>query len=63
MNKFVFNVKRLKMNKFIKYILQLIISTSNATLEVPRYVPENNAQKIDFMLQGGGYSCTLFPNL
>ena len=32
LNKFIFDVKQLKMNKFIKYILQLIISTSNATL-------------------------------
>ena len=35
MNNFMFNDKQLKMNEFIKYILQLIISTSNATLEVP----------------------------
>ena len=34
MNRFMFNVKQLKMNKFIKYIWQLIISTSNATLEI-----------------------------
>ena len=34
MNKFMFNVKHLKLNKFIKYIWQLIISNSNATLEV-----------------------------
>ena len=34
MNKFMFNVKQLKMNEFIKYISQLIICTSNATLEV-----------------------------
>ena len=39
MNKFVFNVKQLRMNKFIEYILQLIISTSNATLKVPSMRP------------------------
>ena len=39
MNKFMFNVKQVKMNKFIKYIWQLIISTSNATLEVPLLRP------------------------
>ena len=35
MSNFMFNVKQLKMNEFIKYIWQLIIiiSTSNATLE------------------------------
>ena len=35
----MFNVKQLKMNKFIKYIWQLIISTSNATIEVPSLHP------------------------
>ena len=35
MNNFMFNIKQLKMKKFIKYIWQLIISNSNATLEVP----------------------------
>ena len=35
MNKIMFNVKQLKMSKFIKYIWQLIISNSNVTLEVP----------------------------
>ena len=30
----MFNVKQLKINKFIIYIWKLIISTSNATLEV-----------------------------
>ena len=39
MNNFVFNVKQLKLSKFIKYIWQLIISTSNATLEVPSLCP------------------------
>ena len=37
MSNFMFNVKQLEMNEFIKYIWQLIIiiiSTSNATLEV-----------------------------
>ena len=34
-NNFMLNVKQLKMNEFIKYIWQLIISTSNATLEIP----------------------------
>ena len=34
MNNFMFNVKQFKMNEFIKYIWLLIISTSNATLEV-----------------------------
>ena len=32
LNKFIFDVKQLKMNRFIKSILDLIISTSNATL-------------------------------
>ena len=35
----MFNVKQFKMNKFIKYIWQLIIRTSNATLEVPSLRP------------------------
>ena len=35
MNKVMFNAKQLKMDKFENYIWQLIISTSNATLEVP----------------------------
>ena len=39
MNNFMFNVKQLKMNKFINYIWQLIISTPNATLEVPSLRP------------------------
>ena len=39
MNNFMFNVKQLKMNEFIKYIWQLIISTLNATLEVPSLHP------------------------
>ena len=39
MNNFMFNVKQLKMNEFIKSILQLIIGTSNATLEVPSLRP------------------------
>ena len=34
-----FDVKELKMNKFIKPICQLIISTSNATFEVPSLIP------------------------
>ena len=35
MNKFIFDVKHLKINKSIKSFLQLIIVTSNATFEVP----------------------------
>ena len=35
----MFNVKQLKMNEFMKYIWQLIISTSNATLEIPSLSP------------------------
>ena len=35
LNKFIFDVKQLKMNTFVKYIWDLIISTSNAILEVP----------------------------
>ena len=35
MKKYMFNVKQLKMSKFIKYVWQLIISTSNVTFEVP----------------------------
>ena len=38
-NKFTFDVKQLKMNIFIKSILDLIVSTSNATLEVPSLRP------------------------
>ena len=34
-NNFMFNDKQMKMNKFIKYIWKWIISTLNATLEVP----------------------------
>ena len=34
MNNFMFNVKQLTMNEFVKYIWELTISTSNATLEV-----------------------------
>ena len=33
------------MNKFIKYVWQLIISASNATLEVPHYTPVIKSQK------------------
>ena len=39
MNNFMFNIKQLKMKKFIKYIWQLIISTSNAALEIPSLRP------------------------
>ena len=39
MNKLIFDVKQLKINKFIKPIWQLIISSSNATLEVPLLRP------------------------
>ena len=35
MNRFIFEFKQLKMNKFITSMWPLIISTSNATLEVP----------------------------
>ena len=38
-NKFTFDVKQLKRNRFIKSISALIISTSNATLEVPSLCP------------------------
>ena len=37
--KFISNVKQLKINKFIEYIWQLIISTSNATIELPSLLP------------------------
>ena len=30
-----FKIKQLKLKKFIKYVLQLIITTLNATFEVP----------------------------
>ena len=43
MNKFIFDVKQLKMNQFINSIRQLIISTSNATLEVPSLRPWTTA--------------------
>ena len=39
MSKFICDVKQLKMNKFIKSIWHLIISTSNATLDVPLLLP------------------------
>ena len=40
MNKFMFDVKQLKMKKFINSMQQLIISTSNAIhLRYPRYAP------------------------
>ena len=35
LNKFIFDVKQLKMNRFITSISDLIISTSNATLGAP----------------------------
>ena len=35
----MFNVKQLKMNKFIKYIRQLIIGNSDATLEIASFPP------------------------
>ena len=35
----MFNVKQLKISEFIKYICQLIISTSNATLELHSLYP------------------------
>ena len=38
-NKLTFDVKQLKMNRFIKSISDLIISTSNAKLEVPLLRP------------------------
>ena len=34
MNKFIFDVKQLRMKKFVNSIRQLIIIMSNATLEV-----------------------------
>ena len=39
LNKFIFDIKQFKMNRFIKSISDLIISTSNATLEVPSLLP------------------------
>ena len=39
MSKFISDVKRLKMNKFIQSVWQLIISTSHATLEIPSLRP------------------------
>ena len=38
-NKFIFDFKQLKMNRFIKSISDLIVSTANATLEVPSLRP------------------------
>ena len=46
--KLMFNVKQLKMNKFIKYIWQLIISTSNATLKLPSLRPYTNFNSFKF---------------
>ena len=46
MNNFIFDARYLKMNKFIKYFLQFIISTSSATFEVPLY----NLKQIKFDL-------------
>ena len=39
MNKSIFDVKQLKMNKFINSMRQLIVSTSNSTLEVACFAP------------------------
>ena len=39
MNNFMFNVKHWQMNEFIKYTWQLIVTTSNATLQVPSLRP------------------------
>ena len=49
MNTFMFHVKQLKVNKFIKYIWQLIISISNATLRFNFNQKTDNSTKI---LQG-----------
>ena len=38
-NKSIFDVKQLKVNKFINSMQQLIISASNATLKVPSLRP------------------------
>ena len=38
-NKFIFESKQLKMNEFINSMRQLIVSTSNAILEVPMLRP------------------------
>ena len=39
MNKFIFDVKQLKIDKFIQSIWQLIISTLDVTIEVPSLRP------------------------
>ena len=65
MNNFMFNVTQLKMSRFIKYIWQLIISTSNATLEVPSLHPwkppipnKNKRMKFSMVIyEYGSLSC------
>lgn len=37
--KFIFDIKKLKINEFLKCTWQLIICTSNATLEIPSLCP------------------------
>ena len=50
-NKFTFYIKQLKANKFIKSTSDLIISTSNATLEVPRYAPVRVIQRYEELIR------------
>ena len=44
------NVKQLKMNKFVKYVWQLIISTSNATREAPSLRPWDARREVQLLL-------------
>ena len=39
LGKLKFDIKQLKVKKFIKYVWQLVISNSSATLEVPSLRP------------------------
>ena len=50
MNKFISDVKQLRMNKFIKSIWQLIIKTSNAALQIPSLRPSAQSVMITFIL-------------
>ena len=52
---YVFNVKQLKMNKFMKYIWQLIISISNVTLEVSSLRPCADFHSLRKICQNAGF--------
>ena len=65
-NKFIFDFKQLKMNTFIKSISDLIVSTSNTTLEVPSIRPCISCLSLDIsllLLQGFGNAWQTCKNL